>query len=68
MSDLQALLRYQILDARNSGESAKHALMLAAADRIAELEKALQEAIKWNWGRHAPPADVEAAVNKALGL
>lgn len=45
MSDLQALLRYQILDERNSGEPAKHALMRAAADRIAELEK-FERAVK----------------------
>jgi hypothetical protein len=36
--------------------------------RIAELEKALREAIRWNWNKHAPSAEVEAQVNKALGL
>lgn len=34
----------------------------------AELEKALREAIKWNWAKYAPPAEAEMIVNKALGV
>lgn len=34
--------------------------------RITELEKALREAIKWNWHTHAPPQSAEALVSNAL--
>lgn len=42
MTDLEKLLRFHVLDARNSGEEAIAKLRLDAADRIAELEKALR--------------------------
>lgn len=42
MTELEKLLRFHILDSRNSGEEAIVKLRLAAADRIAELEGALR--------------------------
>jgi hypothetical protein len=55
MTDLEKLLRFHILDRRNSGEEAVAELRLAAADRIAELEKQLlargghNSDCPWSW-------------------
>lgn len=65
-SELERLLRFNVLSERNSGEDAKHILMREAANRIAELEKALREVLECY---EAYDSDgMAVAARKALGL